>query len=306
MNAAALDKMDEFFDFAPLDQSPGLDARRAFKCQLNEPFLTDDVTTMDWAVDSTATICPADTILPHDVHMYDAHQDFSIGQDVQQWPLFDDPERSAFSMGEGSVGLTADVTWQAGMFAPMKDLIDLDEPQSAFPPSSSLLAHVQLGLLDDNDEEGSMDALASHLDSSPPRPDPPTDLGNNSPTLDAPLVKPAAPLRQASIASWKPASAKRKGPQSRIPLEAKHILEDEFAANPYPCSWEMDIIAHQASLDVKKVRNWFNNTRARKKGGGEPQLAPFVNNLAYTCRPNCPAGGARSKHPFAQTEAVKG
>jgi hypothetical protein len=30
----------------------------------------------------------------------------------------------------------------------------------------------------------------------------------------------------------------------------------------------MDIIAHQANLDVKKVRNWFNNTRARKKGGG--------------------------------------
>ncbi|KAF2628197.1 hypothetical protein BU25DRAFT_308729, partial [Macroventuria anomochaeta] len=73
------------------------------------------------------------------------------------------------------------------------------------------------------------------------------------------------PTRHTSSASWKPASAKRKGPQSRIPLESRQILEDEFATNPYPCSWEYDIIAHQANLGVKKVRNWFNNTRARKK-----------------------------------------
>lgn len=63
----------------------------------------------------------------------------------------------------------------------------------------------------------------------------------------------------------KPASAKRKGPSTRLPVEARQILEEEFAANPYPCSWEIDIIAHQANLDVKRVRNWFNNTRARKK-----------------------------------------
>ncbi|KAF2029293.1 hypothetical protein EK21DRAFT_67960 [Setomelanomma holmii] len=80
------------------------------------------------------------------------------------------------------------------------------------------------------------------------------------------IVRPNVPDRQASTATWKPASARRKGPQSRIPSEARQILEDEFAANPYPCAWEMDIIAHQANLDVKKVRNWFNNTRARKKG----------------------------------------
>ena len=77
------------------------------------------------------------------------------------------------------------------------------------------------------------------------------------------------PTRRPSSASWKPASAKRKGPQNRIPLESRQILEDEFATNPYPCSWEYDIIAHQANLDVKKVRNWFNNTRARKKGEGK-------------------------------------
>lgn len=76
------------------------------------------------------------------------------------------------------------------------------------------------------------------------------------------------PARHTSSTSWKPASAKRKGPQGRISLESRQILEDEFATNPYPCSWEYDIIAHQANLEVKKVRNWFNNTRARKKGEG--------------------------------------
>jgi hypothetical protein len=107
-----------------------------------------------------------------------------------------------------------------------------------------------------------------------------TDNSFNTPDVQAKTrtkvthpVSPRVPLptRRPSSASWKPASAKRKGPQSRIPLESRHILEDEFATNPYPCSWEYDIIAHQANLDVKKVRNWFNNTRARKKGEGKPR-----------------------------------
>ncbi|PVH96771.1 hypothetical protein DM02DRAFT_534568 [Periconia macrospinosa] len=75
-----------------------------------------------------------------------------------------------------------------------------------------------------------------------------------------------APLKRSGTTSRKPASATRKGASTRIPLEAKQMLEEEFSANPYPCSWEIDVIAHQANLDVKRVRNWFNNTRARKKG----------------------------------------
>ncbi|KAF1924611.1 uncharacterized protein M421DRAFT_72038 [Didymella exigua CBS 183.55] len=93
-------------------------------------------------------------------------------------------------------------------------------------------------------------------------------------SLRAPL-----PTRQPSSASWKPASAKRKGPRCRIPLESRQILDDEFATNPYPCSWEYDIIAHQANLDVKKVRNWFNNTRARKK---DPDAAVSQDSDAAT------------------------
>ncbi|KAH7136139.1 hypothetical protein B0J11DRAFT_611961 [Dendryphion nanum] len=72
-------------------------------------------------------------------------------------------------------------------------------------------------------------------------------------------------VRQSSASHRTPASAKRKGPNTRIPLEARQMLEEEFAANPYPCGWEIDIIAHQANLDAKRVRNWFNNARARKK-----------------------------------------
>jgi hypothetical protein len=71
--------------------------------------------------------------------------------------------------------------------------------------------------------------------------------------------------QRSNTVTRKPASAKRKGPSTRLPEEARQILEEEFAANSYPCSWEIDIIAHQANLDVKRVRNWFNNTRARKK-----------------------------------------
>ena len=80
-------------------------------------------------------------------------------------------------------------------------------------------------------------------------------------------ASPSQPQRSSSVVH-KPASAKRKGPSTRIPAEARQMLEEEFAANPYPCSWEIDIIAHQANLDVKRVRNWYNNTRARKKTSG--------------------------------------
>lgn len=88
------------------------------------------------------------------------------------------------------------------------------------------------------------------------------------------------PLRAESDCR-KPASAKHKGPSTRIPLEARQMLEDEFSTNPYPCSWEIDIIAHQASLDAKRVRNWFNNARARKKVKSESPLCPLLRSLTY-------------------------
>lgn len=98
--------------------------------------------------------------------------------------------------------------------------------------------------------------------------------------------------RPASTSTLKPASAKRKGPQSRISLEAKQILEDEFASNPYPCGWEMDIIAHQANLEVKKVKNWFNNTRARKKSDGKQHVGVLpVTHMLIPLDPKLPLHG---------------
>ncbi|KAF2703261.1 hypothetical protein K504DRAFT_392824 [Pleomassaria siparia CBS 279.74] len=86
------------------------------------------------------------------------------------------------------------------------------------------------------------------------------------------------PSRRSAAPTRKPASAKRKGPPNRILPEAKQILEEEFATNPYPCSWEIDIIAHQANLDTKRVKNWFNNSRARKKCSVSQPVSKLPND----------------------------
>jgi hypothetical protein len=77
------------------------------------------------------------------------------------------------------------------------------------------------------------------------------------------------PPRRSTSTNRRPAPAKVKGTSRRIPLKVKQVLEDEFSTNPYPCSWEIDIIAHQVNLDTKQVRTWFNNARARKVPRGE-------------------------------------
>ena len=75
--------------------------------------------------------------------------------------------------------------------------------------------------------------------------------------------------RNAHRRKQKATPSKRRGPQTRLPPEARQILEQEFSSNPYPCSWEIDIIAHRTKLDVKRVRTWFNNTRSRRQGSSE-------------------------------------
>jgi hypothetical protein len=92
-----------------------------------------------------------------------------------------------------------------------------------------------------------------------------------------PRPTPQGLSRKRSTNQHLPASATRKGPPSRIPVEVRQLLEDEFASNPYPCSWEIDIIAHQTNLEAKRVRNWFNNTRARKKSSRMYFLIPNIS-----------------------------
>ncbi|KAK1915920.1 hypothetical protein P3342_003735 [Pyrenophora teres f. teres] len=266
MDANTLEKMNDFFDFAALDEDSGLDPTCSPDENHEPPFPTDHIATMDWAADPTATTGYKDITGLHDMHLHDAPQKCLIGQDSQQWPMFSHTHQSIASMEDVTVTTRAECEWQADTYTPgMDHMSHCDEPIPAHAPSSSFLTPAESAVSRDDDEGDLVDKMdvrvspATHSQSIA-EPTAMIDVG-------LPLTRPAAPLRQASIASWKPASAKRKGPQSRIPFEARQILEDEFAANPYPHNWEMDIIAHQANLDVKKVRNWFNNTRARKKVG---------------------------------------
>jgi hypothetical protein len=137
------------------------------------------------------------------------------------------------------------------------------QPSGASPDSNNLHANlaVEDALLACSIGENTMVVPKPFPSTSPV---PPSTVGKNV-TLQ--IERPESrrlPLRAEPI-NRKPASAKHKGRSNRIPLEARQLLEDEFSTNPYPCSWEIDIIAHQASLDTKRVRNWFNNARARKK-----------------------------------------
>ncbi|KAF1935940.1 hypothetical protein EJ02DRAFT_107438 [Clathrospora elynae] len=256
----AFDNMDEFFDFAALEHDHGVNTLVDIGQQPQDQFfLPDDGTVMDWALDGHANTCPAHISCPHDVHVHNPVLGFSRGHVSQQWAIVDSLGQSS-TVADGTMDSTL---WQTASAATMEDPMRINWPQSNLLPLSSSVEVDHLGLLGRNDE-GSTYTLGPPLGSPITQPDQPVRLDNTS--LPSTQARLSVPLRQASTASWRPASAKRKGPQGRIPLEAKQILEDEFAANPYPCSWEMDIIAHQANLDVKKVRNWYNNTRARKKG----------------------------------------
>ena len=283
MDANALEKMDDFFDFAALDGDAELEPMCNTGEENHEPsFPTDHIVTMDWAANPTALTGFLDPDELLDMHPHNAFEKSVTGQDELQWPLFSYTERPISSVEDAAVIARAECEWQADTYVPdMDHVTHCDEPIPAPAPSSSLLTPRESAAPCEDDEGDLVDTIGVRLVPSS------TQHGQLIAETTAllgvgvPSTRPVAPLRQASTASWKPASAKRKGPQSRIPLEARQILEDEFAVNPYPHNWEMDIIAHQANLDVKKVRNWFNNTRARKKGGGERLLVTSIVSFAY-------------------------
>ena len=252
MSGNALDKIDEFFDFAALEHDSELRAIGASHQGRSLSFQSaDNVTTMDWATNPTAV-----------THSLDATQSWgdsyeaphsSISQTGRQLPLFEVSEWPA----PVNTNPTPASPLTGGSFS-------VEGPNSALAPSFSIGASHSDPPCADNDSIPD----ACQLESFSSWERQPVRQVSTSPE---PAELPAGTITQTQqivSASRKPASAKRKGTQSRIPVEAKQILEEEFAANAYPCSWEMDIIAHQANLDVKKVRNWFNNTRARKKCEG--------------------------------------
>lgn len=195
---------------------------------------------------------------------------------LQQWSLNEILSQSPSHNHPDTANPTA---WPIGSVP----ITNSSQPHQELPfaPSSSLHAPSPFTLTHKTDshmatpsfgQPGGMSPSPENA-TNPPR----TQVSNHTKVTPSVMVGTSLPTRHASSATWKPASAKHKGPQSRIPLEARQILEDEFATNPYPCSEAIDIIAHQANLDVKKVRNWFNNTRARKKGEGMfPSSSPCV------------------------------
>jgi hypothetical protein len=264
MASRANDDMNEFFDFDQLEHDHGAQSVTGPEQQHVDPLYDlGDVMAMDWATNDPMPLPTMDAILPVDIETL-KNFDHVNRHDQYQWPL-----AKALCSPLREMDTCIDpfsIPCSAGDIA-----APCQNPSSTSAPSSSSLevAYRQSAA----DCEGIIDAFDVGQKTSLPALEVP-NLEITAPLISENVTissrsRPTAPLLQASAASWKPASAKRKGPQSRIPLEARQILEDEFTANPYPCSWEMDIIAHQANLDVKKVRNWFNNTRARQKGGGE-------------------------------------
>lgn len=282
MAANVVDNFEDFFDFAALEHDNGLNM---LDCQpVDEPFLLpDDVTTMDWAGEVPLNLCPADNFISHDVHMVDTLESFEGVQSQDEWPLTFGQEQ--LSLPHVSQYHSMASIWHPGRTASSQNPTNHLESLSALSPSSSFSDDEAAGLARCIDEEGLTASSNLQPDASSLR----LDLATSENSLSVTNSTPSGAIiasnrRRSSVTGWKPASAKRKGPQSRIPLEAKQILEDEFAGNPYPCSWELDIIAHQANLDVKKVRNWYNNTRARKKGEGKFMLMLALQHLAYVYR----------------------
>lgn len=273
------DNLDDFFDFALLEQD-----RRIYHGVLetqHEDTRLEGVTSMDWQPEVPEV---SNHLFSHNGCTVNISPEQLSSQYTQQWSLAE-----MLNQTSSMTSLRAAASTWPSCNQPSEDL----HPHSCGPHHTPLSSFQALGdsyLTSDTIDDRS--ALAPDFTHETPLPvhepmeTPPADALleqtlNHTAKLTHNKTASLLPTRQASSASWKPASAKRKGPQSRIPLEARQILEDEFATNPYPCNWEFDIIAHQANLDVKKVRNWFNNTRARKKGEGV--FAPSSVQNTLTC-----------------------
>jgi hypothetical protein len=266
----ALEDLNEFFDFDQLDNDHGAQTSDGqHGQQFGHVGHFEDVMAIDWAAGETLPQPVLDDDFHQDSCMYNGFDDYQVVGGLQ-WPLTDIPLHLMTSRdaGEGSDLDSAGHVSKAESAIPGEQLSSIDTPYSSSPRSNT--EHIASG--DHHFSLSSSSDLVAARHTNLPTLDLPKVIATAPTTLDVPStsrIGPSASSRLGTTPSWKPASAKRKGPQSRIPLEARQILEDEFTANPYPCSWEMDIIAHQANLEVKKVKNWFNNTRARKKVEGK-------------------------------------
>jgi hypothetical protein len=275
MASRTFDEMDEFFDFGQLEQDHNTQTITGPEEQLVVPLsVPDDVLCTDWSTNGLAPFPATDACLSPDELMHDVPGGAEYWANTQ-WPL----AHRSLSGRDTCLHPPAIVHLDDAIGSKRTDNATIF---SSTTPSSSLLVFDPQEPA--SDHVGTINTIdVAQASFMPMRAVLSWDV-SGSPDLERGQVahrsRPTLPSRPNSLSNHKPASAKRKGPQSRIPLEARQILEDEFVANPYPCSWEIDIIAHQANLDVKKVRNWFNNTRARKKGSGECFVMLYPANYA--------------------------
>jgi hypothetical protein len=271
MASRTLDDLNEFFDFEQLEHDHG--AQASSDRQHVGSYNPELDTVMDWTASDLVPLPAEHVLLPQNVHIPNIFDNVGI-HDHSQWPLANVPVQS-FPEENPSIDSNSFPGFVEASIS------DPQYPPNAAPLSSSTAYDPLNPTGYEVRTTGGFSATHETQLLASPKPSlevvaaPSLVKDGSAPSRS----RPTALLRQGSTASWKPASAKRKGAQGRIPLEAKQILEDEFIANPYPCSWEMDIIAHQANLDVKKVRNWFNNTRARKKGGGGCSFAMLSQQI---------------------------
>jgi hypothetical protein len=269
----AFENLDEFFDFDQLVTDHGAQAANPPLGQHYDTFdHPEDVMAIDWPASEVAPQFALDAQLSQENQLLDRFEEYQVHDQVE-WS----PAGIPFHFPEGQSTRVDSYPEFEGHAAATENIAHVEQLFLPIAPSSSLRGNgddLDAGSARGDGETDSPENFELALATASPF-DLPTAVATTHPGTDINVPsrpRPDAPLRQSSTSSRKPASAKRKGPQSRISLEARQILEDEFAANPYPCSWELDIIAHQANLDVKKVRNWFNNTRARKKDDGESSL----------------------------------
>jgi hypothetical protein len=150
MDADALDNMDEFFDFAALDQNADSGSNHFPKQQSVPLIQPDDVTNIDWAVEPAAHHSPTDDFQLNDMPMYDVSQCFSTGGVSQQWPSSHGTDSLVSRMVERGLARTTDQSWQTDKPQRMAGSMTHDEANLNIPSSYS----PSLGLMQCNNVHG--------------------------------------------------------------------------------------------------------------------------------------------------------
>ena len=218
------DNLDEFFDFAQLEHDNCLYSGRAGGT-CGQHAATEDVTAMDWQPAVSDYIITPGELLER------PPQEWTWNEVPSEPLIYNDPNHPVAS------------TWPANHMPITNDY--QQPPELQLTPLSSSPEHnrvslisevVQHGSVSASGQEGGVSACSHGKLIAKQSGDTPVAQTSSHTKVAPPITTSVStPTRHTSSASWKPASAKRKGPQSRIPLEARQILEDEFATNPYPC-----------------------------------------------------------------------